>query len=227
MKLAAAVVASLLLLLLCSATPASAARLLRLQHHNPRTARQQHGGGGGPWRRRLLQAGLLALNNLSPIRIQGLTLFANSPAAAASAAAGQDAKFKLGPEGTLQLGGGLSLSQGVALSRRALNPKTDTRLNNRPEAFTAAYVTTPWALGARRRAAGPLPPPPLPPAATLPARLEAASMELHPSAQTGPSSPPSATPSPRRRATSSPPPTTSTSSTSSATTPSATTWATA
>lgn len=39
------------------------------------------------------------------------------------------------------------MSQGIAFSKRALNPRTDTRLLNRPQAFTAAYVTTPLALG--------------------------------------------------------------------------------
>jgi hypothetical protein len=73
-------------------SPACAARLLRLrqqhQHQHQPSLDELDGwgssllGAGGRVGRRLLQSGILALNNLSPIRIQGITTFANSPAAA-------------------------------------------------------------------------------------------------------------------------------------------------
>jgi len=80
-------------------------------------------------------------------KLKQLTIYASTPALASSTSAALNGNAQIGPEGTLHGVGGVAATTSTALSNPLLQALTLSGYNNRPEAATATYVSSPLSLG--------------------------------------------------------------------------------
>ncbi|KAI8463706.1 MAG: hypothetical protein J3K34DRAFT_494410 [Monoraphidium minutum] len=83
--------------------------------------------------------------------LKQLTIYASTPTFAGSASGALETNAQLGPDGTVRAAGGVSGAASAGISNPLLRALTLGGYDNRPEAATAAYVTSPLSLSSTLR----------------------------------------------------------------------------